>query len=249
MSLPLPQVWTGRSACPRRSPSWPWPGSRRTSRMARLRRHLRARRDRHHRPAGAGHDRRARLRQLDGEPLCGAAPAPGPHPGPLAARARHRRDAGRQHGPGLVPRTSRRGYAAWPAVSLVGSYELLVWIIRTAAAGDLDRGPAADHGGPQADHYGTSLRLAAAQGSDAGPVNLIRQDTGLRPGGADGPLPVPRMTGAGQANGPGRNTADHSDQMADQRSGSPGPVTAATPDGGINAAAVACGVPEPAQSI
>jgi hypothetical protein len=139
--------------------------------------------------------------------------------------------------------------AAWPAVSLVGSYELLVWIIRTAAAGDLDRGPAADHGGPQADHYGTSLRLAAAQGSDAGPVNLIRQDTGLRPGSVDGPLPVPRMTGAGQANGPGRNTADHSDQMADQRSGSPGPVTAATPDGGINAAAVACGVPEPAQSI
>ena len=41
--------------------------------------------------------------------------------------------------------------AAWPAVSLVGSYELLVWIIRTAAAGDLDRGPAADHGGPHAD--------------------------------------------------------------------------------------------------
>ena len=59
--------------------------------------------------------------------------------------------------------------AAWPAVSLVGSYELLVWIIRTAAAGDLVRGPAADHGGPQAGHYGTSLRLAAAQGPDAGP--------------------------------------------------------------------------------
>src|SRR5437588_803577 len=59
--------------------------------------------------------------------------------------------------------------AAWPAVSLVGSYELLVWIIRTAAAGDLDRGPAADHGGPRADHYGTSLRLAAAQGPDARP--------------------------------------------------------------------------------
>src|SRR6201993_14999 len=51
--------------------------------------------------------------------------------------------------------------AAWPAVSLVGSYELLVWIIRTAAAGDLDRGPVADQGGPQAGHHGTSLRLAA----------------------------------------------------------------------------------------
>ena len=52
--------------------------------------------------------------------------------------------------------------AAWPAVSLVGSYELLVWIIRTAAAGDLGRGPATDHGGPQADRYDTSLGLAAA---------------------------------------------------------------------------------------
>ena len=106
--------------------------------------------------------------------------------------------------------------AAWPAVSLVGSYELLVWIIRTAAAGDLGRGPAADHGGPQADHYGTSLRLAAAQGPDAGPGNLIRQDTGLTPGGADGPLPVPGMAGTGQVSGPGWNAADHADQMADQ---------------------------------
>ena len=81
---------------------------------------------------------------------------------------------GRSHGPvGAV-------IAAWPAVSMVGSYELspgvlsplhdvvlkrftkgfcyarfaprenelLVWIIRTAVAGELDRGPAADHGGP-----------------------------------------------------------------------------------------------------
>src|ERR1700753_4077726 len=33
--------------------------------------------------------------------------------------------------------------AAWPAVSLVGSYELLVWLIRTA--GTADRGPSAGH--------------------------------------------------------------------------------------------------------
>jgi hypothetical protein len=46
--------------------------------------------------------------------------------------------------------------AAWPAVSVVGSYEL-VWIIRTAAAGDLDRVPAADHGGLQAVHPRTSV--------------------------------------------------------------------------------------------
>ena len=47
------------------------------------------------------------------------------------------------------------------------------------------------------------------------------------------------MAGAGQASGPGWNAADHADQMADQSSGSPGPVTAASPDGDINAAAVA----------
>jgi hypothetical protein len=62
------------------------------------------------RTAGAGHDRRTRVRQLDGEPLCRATLPPGPRSGPLAARARHRRDAGREHGPGLVPRTSRRGH-------------------------------------------------------------------------------------------------------------------------------------------
>ena len=33
--------------------------------------------------------------------------------------------------------------AAWPAVSLVGSYELLVWLIRTSGAAE--RGPSAEH--------------------------------------------------------------------------------------------------------
>ena len=41
--------------------------------------------------------------------------------------------------------------AAWPAASLVGSYELLAWIIRKAAAGGPDRVPVADHCGPQPD--------------------------------------------------------------------------------------------------
>jgi len=129
--------------------------------------------------------------------------------------------------------------AAWPAVSLVGSYELLVWIIRTAAARDLGRGSATDHGGPQADRSGTSLRLAAAQEPDAGPESLIGPGAGLKPLGADGLPLVPGMTGAGQAGGPGWNAAGHADQMADQSSGSPGPVTAISPDGAINAAAVA----------
>ena len=127
--------------------------------------------------------------------------------------------------------------AAWPAVSLVGSYELLVWIIRTAAAGDLGRGPAADHGGPQADHHGTSHRLTAAQGPDDGPGNLIGHDTGLTPGGADGPLPVPGTLGAGLAGGPGWYAADQTDRMTDQAPGSPGPVITVGLD--VDAAAVA----------
>jgi len=44
------------------------------------------------------------------------------------------------------------------------------------------------------------------------------------------------MAGAGQASEPGRNTAD---QMADQAPGSLGPLTAVSPDGYINAVAVA----------
>ena len=129
--------------------------------------------------------------------------------------------------------------AAWPAVSLVGSYELLVWIIRTAAAGGTDRGPAADHGGPQPDHYGTSPRPAAAQEPDAGPGNLIEQVVGLIPRGADGPLPVPGKTGTGQASGPAWDAADHVDQLADESSGSQGLLIAASLGGDINAAAVA----------
>jgi hypothetical protein len=125
--------------------------------------------------------------------------------------------------------------AAWPAVSLVGSYELLVWIIRTAAAGDLGREPAVDHSGPQADHYDTSLQLAAARVPDAGPENLNGQDTGLTPSGGDGPVPVAQMASAGQASGPGWNEAD----QPGQASGFPELVATASPDGDLNAAAVA----------
>jgi hypothetical protein len=38
--------------------------------------------------------------------------------------------------------------AAWPAISLVGSYELLVWLIRTSGA--VERGPSAEHLGEDA---------------------------------------------------------------------------------------------------
>src|SRR5580700_561485 len=61
--------------------------------------------------------------------------------------------------------------AAWPAVSLVGSYELLVWIIRTAAAGGLDRGQATNHTGWHADH--TAHGRSEASLPDAAPDNAV----------------------------------------------------------------------------
>jgi hypothetical protein len=54
--------------------------------------------------------------------------------------------------------------AAWPAVSLVGSYELLVWLIRTS--GGVERGPSAECvGDAEACHIGPRSVMAAATGA------------------------------------------------------------------------------------
>jgi Protein of unknown function (DUF2637) len=57
--------------------------------------------------------------------------------------------------------------AAWPAVSLVGSYELLAWIIRIAAAGGPDHVAAADHRKPVADQARTGPWPAPGPAADA----------------------------------------------------------------------------------
>ena len=104
--------------------------------------------------------------------------------------------------------------AAWPAVSLVGSYELLVWIIRTAAAGGVDRGPATDHTGWCADH--TAHGRPGASLPDAAPDNAMAR-TGLVPGRGNGPRVQTRGPAADQQSGPVQATApDHADQDADQ---------------------------------
>jgi hypothetical protein len=46
--------------------------------------------------------------------------------------------------------------AAWPAVALVGSYEMLAWMVRTTAAGGPGRVPGAGHALPQPDLPGPS---------------------------------------------------------------------------------------------
>ena len=79
--------------------------------------------------------------------------------------------------------------AAWPAVSLAGSYELLVWLIRTSGAAD--RGPSAAH-----------RCTGAARRAARRPVPASAVD-GERPGGSEhgtsGPAWQPAGQGAGQS--------------------------------------------------
>ena len=56
--------------------------------------------------------------------------------------------------------------AAWPAASLVGSYELLLWLVRTASDGAAERGPAGEATGP-ADCIVPGLRLVLGPDPDA----------------------------------------------------------------------------------
>ena len=105
--------------------------------------------------------------------------------------------------------------AAWPAVSLVGSYELLAWIIRTAATGEPDHVPAADHHRPVPDHTGTGQSPAPGPVPDAGPVNWYGQVIGLPLATGDNPqFPVPAAV-ADQRTGAGLSVPDHPVPAAD----------------------------------
>jgi hypothetical protein len=139
--------------------------------------------------------------------------------------------------------------AAWPAVSLVGSYELLAWIIRTAAPGGPDRVPLADHAGPQEDQPDTSVPGETGQEREPGPEDWPGRRTRPAPVVMGHPLPVVR-TSADQAPEPDRTGPDQvgaTDQVggpertvgqADQDRAIPvlGNITNPLPD--VNAAAV-----------
>jgi hypothetical protein len=75
--------------------------------------------------------------------------------------------------------------AAWPAVSLVGSYELLVWLIRTSGAAE--RGPSAEH---------PCNRAACRAAICCLPVSAVDGD---RPGGSERHASDPTRRPAGQA--------------------------------------------------
>ena len=86
--------------------------------------------------------------------------------------------------------------AAWPAVSLVGSYELLVWLIRTSGAAG--RGPSAEH-----------LCDGAACRAAARPVPASAAD-GERTGGSERDTSDPALA----ARGSGRRAVGHPRQRA-----------------------------------
>jgi hypothetical protein len=75
--------------------------------------------------------------------------------------------------------------AAWPAVSLVGSYELLVWLIRTSGA--VERGSSAEH---------PCNRAARRPAICCLPISAVDGD---RPGGSERHASDPTRRPAGQA--------------------------------------------------
>ena len=92
--------------------------------------------------------------------------------------------------------------AAWPAASLVGSYELLLWLVRTAASGAVERGPATGQAGGPAGQALAGLRLVPmpdldVMGQQGGP-DWPGPDQAYRP--ADQPVTGwPEPTGPGGA--------------------------------------------------
>jgi Protein of unknown function (DUF2637) len=82
--------------------------------------------------------------------------------------------------------------AAWPAVSLVGSYELLVWLIRTSRAAD--RGPSAEHfcTGAACRTARRPVPASAVDGERPGENQRGTSDPAWRPAGqAAGRSPIP----------------------------------------------------------
>ena len=102
--------------------------------------------------------------------------------------------------------------AAWPAVSLVGSYELLAWIIRTAATGGPDHVPAADHHRPRAGPHRDRSVARAWSGARCRTSEPVRAGHRTRTRHRGQPAVAGSRSGRGPA-----------DRRGPERTGPPGP--------------------------
>ena len=128
----------------------------------------------------------------------------------LAANVAH----GWSHGP------IGAAVAAWPAASLVGSYELLLWLIRSAAAGSSAREPIADQADRpvvrptgSAEHRPAELRLVPQIDQDSLEHQGWAHDD--LPPGVGGRYREPAVT-ARWASGPDRTGPGQGNRYADQ---------------------------------
>ena len=151
----------------------------------------------------------------------------------LAANVAH----GWSHGPvGAV-------VAAWPAVSLVGTFELILWVIRATAASAPVRGGGADQAGEPADHPAATLRLMSVPAPNSSAVHRNGSGEAVVADRAER-LVAGRVPGADRTSEPDRDEAGHAYRAASQMAAD---WTASTQAGGspedgtddINAAAVA----------
>jgi hypothetical protein len=143
--------------------------------------------------------------------------------------------------------------AAWPAVALVGSYELLAWMIRTAAPSGPGRVPGADQGVPLADQSGTTRLPVGCLMREAVPAAGCKDGASPEPDSAHGQLPaadaIAQVRGPGPA-GPGcAGQTDRGNQAGGPTQktvpsgpagpAAPGTAAATAPAGDVDAAAVA----------
>jgi hypothetical protein len=96
--------------------------------------------------------------------------------------------------------------AAWPAASLVGSYELLLWLIRTSSARALARDQPPGQGDGPAGHLSTDLQLLPVTAPDADkcgnrltghPATGVLSRCRARPAVTSGRARVPEWSGTG----------------------------------------------------
>lgn len=110
--------------------------------------------------------------------------------------------------------------AAWPAVALVGSCELLAWMIRTAAARQADHVPEADRRVPPAAQPEARLQPAVPLLRESGRAATPISGASRLSGGAPGLHRLVRPVAL--VRGPGSNAPEQPDQVGERCRDVPG---------------------------